>query len=122
MFRRSAPKKPQIIQEMEPSEKTEVSVFLHKKEPVIPSADKVLINSNSTPKLSVSTNPDRIQSSICICMLIGEDFGKYLTRVKENLSFLQSGYRSIDHPSGSRPNKVLHQGCESLFSREMAPR
>jgi hypothetical protein len=93
MFRRSAPKKPQIIQ-VEPREKTEISVFLHKQEPVITSADKVLINSNSTPKLSVSTNPDRIQTSVCICMLIDKEFTKYLTRVKENLSFLQSTFNN----------------------------
>jgi len=93
MFRRSAPKKPQIIREEQSIvEQNETHVFSHHKEDNTSIADKVQINSKSTPKLSVSTNPDRIQTTVCICMLINQEFSKYLIQVKENLSFLQSTF------------------------------
>lgn len=86
MFRRSAIKKPQSQLE----QKGEVTVFTRKEEPVKKSEVNLSITSKPTLKLHVSTNPNRIYTTVCMCILLERGTDTYLNPLKENISFLQS--------------------------------
>lgn len=85
MFRRSVMKKPQG----QPENKSEVTVFTRKEE-VKQANPNISIAPKPSLKLHVSTNPNRIYTSVCICMLLQQGVDNYIIPLKENISFLQS--------------------------------
>lgn len=85
MFRRSVMKKPQGQSE----NKSEVTVFTRKEE-VKQANPNISIAPKPSLKLHVSTNPNRIYTSVCICMLLQQGVDNYIIPLKENISFLQS--------------------------------
>jgi len=69
--------------------KSEVTVFTRKEE-VKQANPNISIAPKPSLKLHVSTNPNRIYTSVCICMLLQQGVDNYIIPLKENISFLQS--------------------------------